>query len=295
MSEPEKSDDPRAMDDQSSPKCPSRRPRTIPRSARRSSRTTSSPRAGRATRRAPSVTCRRARTTRAADSGRRTGAAHAHSPEREFISPLPAGLSLDNLLSGFFGCVWRTGAPTRGHAATQECRMPESASTRRPLRTAIAAVTALALTVLATLIPTQTAAAQPGDRAVGPEIRQRVTAPRLVARATLSADYLAPGPPSGRMPRRPTAGPVRSPGRSFPASRPRSPTATARSGPCPTTGSAPRTTPRTSCCGSTWSSRAGQRRPAGRARSRSGASSACATPTTRSTSRSSTRTPRSGC
>ena len=75
--------------------------------------------------------------------------------------------------------------------------MPGSASTRRPLRTAIATVTALALTVLATLIPTQTAAAQPGDRAVGPETRQRVTAPRLVARATLSADYLAPGPPSG--------------------------------------------------------------------------------------------------
>ena len=76
--------------------------------------------------------------------------------------------------------------------------MPQSAPPAHPLRTAIAAVTALALAMLATLIPTQPAAAQPGDRAVGPETRQRVTAPRLVARATLSADYLAPGPPSGR-------------------------------------------------------------------------------------------------
>ena len=84
--------------------------------------------------------------------------------------------------------------------------MPGSDSTRRPVRTAIATVTALALTGLATLIPTQTAAAQPGDRAVGPETRQRVTAPRLVARATLSADYLAEGPPSGSAVNNPTTG-----------------------------------------------------------------------------------------
>ena len=60
--------------------------------------------------------------------------------------------------------------------------------------------------MLATLIPTRTAAAQPGDRPVGPETKQRVTAPRLVARATLSADYLAEGPPSGSAANNPSNG-----------------------------------------------------------------------------------------
>ena len=57
---------------------------------------------------------------------------------------------------------------------------------RRVAAAALAAVTALA--VLATLAPPTVAEAAP---------TRSVTTPRLVARATLSADYLAPGPRSG--------------------------------------------------------------------------------------------------
>ena len=83
----------------------------------------------------------------------------------------------------------------------------------------------------------------------------------------------SPGPPCRptssppgrrRAPRPPprTAGPARSPARSSPASRAWSTTATARSGRCPTTGSAPRPTRPTSCCASTtstpdWETRSG--------------------------------------
>ena len=79
---------------------------------------------------------------------------------------------------------------------------------------------------------------------------------------------------------RPTAAAARSPARSSPASRPWSRTATARSGPSPTTASAPRPTRPTSCCGSTSCRPTGRRPTAAPARSRSSASSRCATPTT---------------
>ena len=110
--------------------------------------------------------------------------------------------------------------------------------------------------------------AVPGPASAGPrvsspvtQVAERVVTPRLVARATLSADYLAPGPRSGALatPANGRTGPVQRPGHPRLLRRGRQ-RATAPSGRCPTTASAPRPTRPTSCCGSTWSGRAGSGR-----------------------------------
>ena len=51
--------------------------------------------------------------------------------------------------------------------------------------------------VAAVLVAGMVVALSPPPVAAEPGAEQQVVAPRLVARATLSADYLAPGPPSG--------------------------------------------------------------------------------------------------
>ena len=62
----------------------------------------------------------------------------------------------------------------------------------------ILAMTLITAILLAALwVPAPTVAADPREPESSPA--RQVTAPRLVARATLSADYLAPGPPSGAL------------------------------------------------------------------------------------------------
>ena len=121
---------------------------------------------------------------------------------------------------------------------------------RRPAAAALTAMTALAVT--ATLAPPIMAR----GRTRRGRLRPRVWWPGQPCPRTISR----PDPSRGPWPRRPAG---QRPDRSLRrAGHPRllrrgGQRRTAPSGPCPTTASAPRRTPRTSCCGSTWSSRSG--------------------------------------
>lgn len=106
--------------------------------------------------------------------------------------------------------------------------------------------------------------------------------PTLVARAILPADAYQPGPPSGNFigPDNGVTPPF--PGQPIPGF---SAVLDAGDGPswaCPTTGSARRRTPETSCCASTGSDPSSRPQQAGAEQSTSGASSSSAIPTTRS-------------
>ena len=76
--------------------------------------------------------------------------------------------------------------------------MPVRLRIHQPVRGLVVTAVVAALAATTTLVAGPTAAAAPGDAATTTKTRA-VPTPRLVARATLSADYLAPGPRSGAL------------------------------------------------------------------------------------------------
>ena len=80
--------------------------------------------------------------------------------------------------------------------------MPVRRRIHQPLRGLVVTAVVAALAITTTLVASPTAAAAPGDTATTTKPTtgtKAVPTPRLVARATLSADYLAPGPRSGAL------------------------------------------------------------------------------------------------
>ena len=123
---------------------------------------------------------------------------------------------------------------------------------RTSLRRAIprALAIAAALTAAIAFVPSAAlAAADDQGRGTGPTVK--ASEPTLVARATLSADHLEEGPASGALASAANGRQGPWAGRSSPVSRPRSTTATVRSGHNPTTGSVRRATRPASCSATT--------------------------------------------